>query len=145
MSQQLTAAAVESPPVRKRAWQFGAPAITVAVAAALWAAYKPQQGGPDTGGLAYVIIATVIIGCLIFALLVPARLKAGGTGLPLAILSIPLIYAFWSGLPLITGTAAIALATAHRAPEAEHGGPAISAIVVASLTMAVCVIAVLSG
>ena len=77
---------------------MGAGAIGVAVAAALWAALKPQGNGSDVHGLVYVVAVTVIAGILIFAWLVPARIGRG-TGLPLAVLSVPLLlYAFWSGL-----------------------------------------------
>ena len=96
-------------------------------------------------GLIYVVAVTVIAGILIFAWLVPARIAAGGTGLPLAILSVPLLYAFWSGLPLLVAAAAIVLAVAHRAGDAPHRGRALAAILIAAAVIALTIFAVLVG
>jgi hypothetical protein len=147
MNEQLAAAPATASVSggRRRALQVGAAATVLAVAAALWAAYKPQAGGADTPGLIYVIAAAVIAGGLIFAWLVPARMAAGGTGLPLAVLSVPLIYAFWSGLPLITAAAAILLAVSYRAGSGARKGRALAAILISMPVMAVTIIAVLLG
>jgi hypothetical protein len=131
--------------VRRRALLVGSAATALAVAAALWDAFKPQAGGADTGGLLYVLAAAVVVGALVFAWLVPARLAAGGTGLPLAIVSVPLIYAFWSGLPLITAAAAILLAISHRTAGGARSGRALAAIIVSALAIALTVAAVLLG
>ena len=50
MNEQLAAApgAASVSAARRRALQVGAAATVLAVAAALWAAYKPQAGGADT-------------------------------------------------------------------------------------------------
>jgi hypothetical protein len=130
---------------RRLALRAGTAATAVAVGGALWDALKPQSGGSDLHGLAYVLAVTVIAGVLIFALLVPARITAGGTGLPLAILSVPLIYAFWSGLPIITAAAAVVLAISHRAGGGTRPGQALAAILISATVIAVTVIAVLFG
>ncbi len=148
MNEQLATApplAVPAAGARRRALRAGAAATAVAVAAALWAALKPQGSGSDLHGLIYVVAVTVIAGILIFAWLVPARIAAGGTGLPLAILSVPLLYAFWSGLPLLVAAAAIVLAVAHRAGDGAHRGRALAAILIAAAVIALTIFAVLVG
>jgi hypothetical protein len=147
MNEQLATApaAASASAARRRALQVGAAATALAVAAVLWAAYKPQAGGSDTQDLIYVIAAAVIAGGLLFAWLVPVRIAAGGTGLPLAVLSVPLIYVFWSGLPLITAAAAILLAVSHRAGGGARRGRALAAILISVPVMALTIIAVLLG
>jgi hypothetical protein len=86
---------------RRRTYVIGACSTAIAVGGALWAVLK--SGTADKSqldSLAYVVIATLIVGVVVFAWLVPSRIAAGGTGLPLALVSVPLLYAFWSGIPL---------------------------------------------
>jgi high-affinity Fe2+/Pb2+ permease len=45
-----------------------------------------------------VAAVAVIVGVVLFAWLVPNRVAARSTGLTLAIISVPLLYAFWSAL-----------------------------------------------
>jgi hypothetical protein len=130
---------------RRLALRAGTAATAIAAGAALWAALKPQSGGSDLHGLAYVLAVTVIAGALIFVWLVPARVAAGGSGLPLAILSVPLIYAFWSGLPIVTAAASMVLATSHRAGGGTRPGQALAAILISATVIAATIIAVLFG
>ncbi len=95
--------------------------------------------------LAYVAGAALIVGIVLFAWLVPARIASRGTGLPFALVSIPLLYAFWSGIPILVGVAAILIGTAHRAAGAPKRGRALAAILVGALVALLTLTARLFG
>jgi hypothetical protein len=95
--------------------------------------------------LPYVAGAALIVGAVVFAWLVPARIAASGSGLPFAIVSVPLMAAFWSALPLLVGVAAILVVTAHRAAGGTRRGRALAAIIIACVTGGLTIMAVLAG
>jgi hypothetical protein len=131
---------------RRRTYVIGACSTAIAVGGALWAVLK--SGTADKSqldSLAYVVIATLIVGVVVFAWLVPSRIAAGGTGLPLALVSVPLLYAFWSGIPLLVGVAAILIGTAHRQTRSPKPGRALASVLVGSLVAVLTVAAILFG
>jgi hypothetical protein len=149
MNEQLirtpaVAAAATTGPARRRTRWVGAVTTAVAVAGVVWAVVKPPSiDATQLQTLPYVAAVAVIVGALLFGWLVPARLAAGDTGLPLAILAVPMVLAFWSGLPILFAGAAILLASAHRSARGGSPGRALAAIVLATLTTAAAVTAIL--
>lgn len=142
--------AVTHPPAvaqsRRGTYLIGACSTAVAVGGALWAVLK--SGTADTSqldSLAYVVIAALIVGVVLFAWLVPSRIAAGGTGLPFALVSVPLIYVFWSGIPLLMGVAAILVGTAHRQTGRPKPRHALASVLVGSLVTVLTAAAILFG
>jgi hypothetical protein len=131
---------------RRRAYLIGAAATAVAVGGTLWAVLK--GGSSDQSqldSLAYVAGAALIVGIVLFSWLVPARIAARGTGLPFALVSIPLLYAFWSGIPILVGVAAILIGAAHRASGAPKRGRALAAMLVGAAVALLTLAAILFG
>ena len=89
--------------------------------------------------------AALIVGVVLFAWLVPSRIASGGTGLPFALVSIPLLYAFWSGIPILVGVAAILIGVAHRGSGAPKRGRALTAIVIGAVIALLNTAAILVG
>ena len=150
MDTTMTAAALSSPPdasaARRRSLVFGAIATAIAIGGALWAVLKvAHPEASQLNSLPYVAGAAVIVGVMLFAWLVPARTAAGGSGLPFAIVSIPLMVAFWSALPLLVAVAAILVGTAHRASGGTKRGRALAAIIIGCVTGGLTIVAVLVG
>ena len=133
-------------PTRRRTYVIGACSTAIAVGGALWAVLK--SGTADKGqldSLAYVIAAALVVGVVVFTWLVPSRIAAGGTGLPFALVSIPLLYAFWSGIPLLIGVAAILIGAAHRRTRRPKPGRALASVLVGSFVAVLTVAAILFG
>jgi hypothetical protein len=131
---------------RRRAYVVGGLTTAVAVGGTLWAVLKAgTTGNSDLSSLAYVAAAALIVGVVLFVWLVPARITAGGSGLPFALVSVPLIYAFWSGLPLLVGVAAIQVATAHRSSGGAKRGRALAAIIIGAVTAILTIAGILVG
>ena len=131
---------------RRRTYLVGAAATAIAVGGTLWAVLK--SGGADKSqldSLAYVAAAALIVGVVLFAWLVPNRITAGGTGLPFALISVPLLYAFWSGLPIVVGVAAVLIGAAHRASRGPRSGRALAAILIGASISALTLAAILIG
>ena len=131
---------------RRRTYLIGAAATAVAIGGTLWAVLK--GGSSDKSqldSLAYVAGAALVVGIVLFSWLVPARIAARGTGLPFALVSIPLLYAFWSGIPILVGVAAILVGAAHRASGAPKRGRALAAILVGAVVALLTLAAVLFG
>ncbi len=150
MNERMTATPARAIPVssaiRRRSLGVGAAATTVAAAGVLWAVLKdPTADSSRTTSLPYVVAVAVIAGGLLFAWLVPARIAANGTGLPLAIASVPLLYAVWSGLPFLLAVAAALLATAHRAAGGTKQGRALAAIIISGPVVVLTVMGILLG
>jgi hypothetical protein len=95
--------------------------------------------------LVYVAAAALVVGIVLFSWLVPARIANRGTGLPFAIVSIPLLYAFWSGIPILVGVAAVLIGAAYRASGAPKRGRALAAIVVGAVVALLTLAAMLFG
>jgi hypothetical protein len=112
----------------------------------VWAVLK--SGTADKSqldSLAYVVVAALIVCVVLSGWLVPNRIAAGGTGLPFALVSVPLLYAFWSGIPLLIGVAAILIGAAHRQVRRPKPGHALASVLVGSLVRVLTVAAILFG
>lgn len=146
----MTAAAPSSAPdtaaARRRSLLVGTAATAIAIGGAAWAVLKAAHPeASQLNSLPYVAGAALIVGAVLFAWLVPARIAASGSGLPFAIVSVPLMAAFWSALPLLVGVAAILVGTAHRAAGGTKRGRALAAIIIACVTGGLTIVAILVG
>jgi hypothetical protein len=86
-----------------------------------------------------------VVGIVVFAWLAPMRIARGGTGLPFAIVSVPLIAAFWSSLSLVVAMAAVTVALAYRDGVGQKRGRAVAALVLGDLASVVTLGAILIG
>lgn len=129
----------------------GALAGTAASSAAL-AAAGTLYGANDWAEIGIVLGAIAVTTLLIFGFVVPRALRkesAGGAALTLSILAVLLVLpAFWSGLPLVLGTAGLVVGNAGR--RASTGaGPCIAATVLGALAvvghLAIYVAAAITG
>jgi hypothetical protein len=131
---------------RRRSLAVGAATVAVAVAAVLFAVLKGgSSDSSEVSTLPYVVAVAVVAGAGIFAWLVPARITAGGTGLPLAIIAIPFLAAFWSALPVLIGVGAILIGAAHRSSGGARPGRALAAIIVGAVVAVATIGAVVVG
>lgn len=85
------------------------------------------------------VVVELVAGALLFGLVVPRGLRkatAGGRGIAMGIVAVLLVVpAFWTGLPLLLGSAAALLGAAGR--RADRGaGSAIAALVLGLLGVA---------
>lgn len=92
----------------------------------------------DWAEAAFSVSIIVVVTAVVWGYVVPRALRkesAGGTALCLAIpAALVVVPAFWSGLPLVLGVAALLVGNAgRRAP--SGAGKCIAAIVVAALTV----------
>lgn len=131
---------------RRRTYLIGAAATAVAVGGTLWAVLKGGTSDKSQlDSLVYVAAAALVVGIVLFSWLVPARIANRGTGLPFAIVSIPLLYAFWSGIPILVGVAAVLIGAAYRASGAPKRGRALVAILVGAVVALLTLAAMLFG
>ncbi len=148
MNTELTAQPETAAPtaIRRRSLWVGAVTTIVGVAGVLWAVLKSSTAdSSETSSLPYVAAVAVIVGVVLFAWLVPNRVAARSTGLTLAIISVPLLYAFWSALPLLVAVAAIVIATAYRPANGARRGRRLAALIVAVPVALVTLLAILVG
>lgn len=112
--------------------------LATAALAAGWTAY----GAHDLQEIAIVVAAIAVTAALVYGVVVPRALaRAEGTGagaaalalaVPAVLLTLP---AFWTGLPLVLGVAAVMVGNAgRRAP--RGGGKAIAGMVLGLLAVA---------
>lgn len=107
--------------------------VVVAVAAGCTA-----LGAHDWGELAGVGVGLVLVGGLVYFLALPRARRTRsegawslGLGIPAALLTAP---AFWSGLPLVLGVAAVLLGNEGRLAE-RGSGKAIAGLVLGALAV----------
>lgn len=130
---------------RRRTMLVGAAVTAVAVAGTLWAVLKSGTGdSSQVSTLPYVAAAALVVGVVLFAWLVPSRISARGTGLPFALVSIPLIAVYWSALPLLLAAAGVLIGLEHRAGGAKRGR-ALAAVVIGSIVGVLTIAAILIG
>jgi hypothetical protein len=145
---ELTASAIATRPsgIRRLSLTVGAVTTVVAVAGVLWAVLKGSSADADqVSSLPYVASAAAIVGAVLFAWLVPVRAAAGSTGLAFALVSVPLLWAFWSGLPLLVAVAGVVIAARYRAAGGAHKGRALAAMIVGSAVGILTLAALLLG
>ena len=111
-------------------------AVGLGVGTALVSAASVTLFAHDWGEIVVVLGAIAVVTGIVYGVVVPRGLRrgsAGGAALTCAILAALLaLPAFWSGLPLVLGVAAMLLGNAGRT--AAHGsGKCIAAIVVGAL------------
>jgi hypothetical protein len=132
--------------LRRRSLAVGALATAVTVAAVLFAVLKsPHPDSSQTSTLPYVAGAVVLAGIVVFGWLVPMRMAARGTGLPFAIVSVPFVAAYWSGLSIVIAAGAILVALTHRADAGQKRGRALAAVILGALVLVVTLGAIVVG
>ncbi len=132
--------------IRRRSLTVGAAATAVTVAGVLFAVLKSNNAhSSQLSSLPYVVAAVVLVSALTFAWLVPARVSAAGTGLPLAIVSVPLIAVYWSGISIVVGVGAILVALAYREGTGPKRRRALAAAVVGGLASLITLVAMVIG
>jgi hypothetical protein len=131
---QVIAGTPSSVNARVNSIRWGLAALVVAAALAVLGAYgdpHPKASQEQAVPFICAVLAALAIG--IFGILVPAGLRgatahpgrASGWGLALSVLGVVAVpVAFWSGLPLLLGTAGVLLGSAGRraARDAGRGG-----------------------
>lgn len=100
---------------RARAARVGAVATVLAMALIVYGTYGDSKA-PDSqkSGMPSVLVMAAVVSIIMFGVLVPLALRAVGVGGPggrrwaicLTIVSVLGLGVFWSGLPLIAGSAA---------------------------------------
>lgn len=131
---------------RRRSYYVGAAATALAVAGTQWAVLKdPHADSSQLNSLLYVAAAALIVGAALFAWLVPARIAANGTGLAFAIVSVPLLVAYWSALPMLFAIAAILVATAYRRSHTVKAGRSLTAVIIAGAVLIATIVGILLG
>ena len=124
----------------------GAATTALAVAGVLFAVLKSSDAdASQRHSLPYLAAIALVAGIAVFGWLVPNRVAARSTGLPLALVSIPLIVAYWSALPLIGGVAAVLVATAYRDGDGPHQRRALAATVIGVAVSLLTVAAIIFG
>jgi hypothetical protein len=130
----------------RRSLIVGAATTAVTIAGVLFAVLKaPGADSSQTSSLPFVAGAAVVVAVVIFAWLAPARMAANGTGLPFAIVSLPFIAVFWSGISIIIAAAAVLVGFAYRASSGPKQGRALAAIIVGSLVAVLTLGAIVVG
>jgi hypothetical protein len=134
------------PGARRRSLTIGAATTAVVVAGVLFAVLKSSNAdSSQLNSLPYVVATAVIVSALTFGWLVPARVSAAGTGLPWALVSVPLIAVYWSGISIVVGVGAILIALAYREGTGPKRRRALAAIIVGSLASLVTLLAMVIG
>jgi hypothetical protein len=109
---------------------LGVLAAAAAVALGVYGAYgDPTAPDNQKSAVPFVAAMAVAVAAVVFGLLVPrglASLRRGGSGarrwaLGHSIVALILIPVFWSGIPLVVGSAGLTLGLAGRRAAAEHG------------------------
>jgi hypothetical protein len=119
------------------------PAVSIVAAIGAGAVANFKGGGGDNGGVGpfFVDLAVcLVVAAVLYLRVVPRNAGSTRTAWILALLSVLTLAAFWSGVPLVFGLAAVAVAT----PEPRTGART-AAIVVAALACLADVAAVILG
>ena len=120
--------------LRRRSLIVGAATTAVTIAGVLYAVLKgPSTDSSQLGSLPLVAAAVVVVAVVVFAWLAPARMAASSTGLLFAIVSLPFIAAFWSGISIIIAAGAILVGFAYRDSAGPKQGRALAAIIIGGL------------
>lgn len=117
---------------RIRGLRWGAPAVLAAAALATLGVYGDNtltsaQQAHQEAALPWVIAVAVIVGGLLFGLAVPRLLHSrsiGGWALALGLAGVATLAAFWSGLPVVFGAAALLAGLTGRRLARVDGNPA---------------------
>jgi hypothetical protein len=132
--------------LRRRSVIVGAATTAITIAGVLYAVLKSSSAdSSQLSSLPFVAGAAVVVAIVVFAWLVPARMAANGTGLLFAIVSLPFIAAFWSGISIIIAAGAVLVGLAYRASAGPKQGRALAAIVIGGLVAVLTLGAIVIG
>jgi hypothetical protein len=133
MTQTISSAKTETASTdRTRSLRWGAPAVLAAAALSVFSVYgdgtlSGAQQASQESALPWIIVGTVIVAGLLFGLGVPRLLHSrsmSGWSLALGVAGIVTLGAYWSGLPIVFGAAALLVATTARRAARVDGNPA---------------------
>jgi hypothetical protein len=136
---------------RIRSLRWGAPAVVAAAALSVFSVYgdgtlSGSQQASQEAALPWIIAVAVIVGGLLFGLAVPRLLRSrsmSGWALALGLVGVVALVAYWSGLPVVFGAAALLVGINARRLARVDGGTArlaTSATVVSLLAIAAGII-----
>ena len=112
---------------RARSARVGGVATILAAALVVYGTYGDSQASDSQkSGMPFVLVMVAVAAAIVFGLLAPIAIRAVEAGRPagtrwalgLGIASVVSLVAFWSGLPLLLGSAGALVAKAGR----EHTG-----------------------
>jgi hypothetical protein len=117
---------------RIRSLRWGAPAVVAAAALSVFSVYgdgtlSASQQASQEAALPWIIAVAVIVAGLLFGLAVPRLLRSqstSGWALALGLIGILTLAAYWSGLPIVFGAAALLAGTTARRLARVDGGTA---------------------
>jgi hypothetical protein len=117
---------------RIRILRWGTPAVLAAAALSIFSVYgdgtlSGAQQANQEAALPWIIVVTVIVAALLFGLAVPRLLRSrrmSGWSLALGAAGILVLPAYWSGLGIVLGAAALLTATTARRQARADGTPA---------------------
>jgi hypothetical protein len=141
---------------RTRSLRWGTPAVLTAAALSIFSVYGDRtlsgaQQANQEAALPWIIAVTVLVAGLLFGLAVPRLLRSrrmSGWSLALGVAGILTLPAYWSGLPVIFGAAALLTAVTARRQTRADGNPArlaTAATVVGVLAIAADIIGTILG
>ena len=128
--------------------------MVAAVALSVFSVYADgslsgSQQASQEAALPWIIAVAVIVGGLLFGLVVPRLLRSrsiSGCALALGLAGILTMAAYWSGLPVIFGAAALLVGTTARRAARADGNPsrlATAATVLGVLAIAANIIGII--
>jgi hypothetical protein len=117
---------------RSRSLRWGLPALAAAAAVSVIGVYgdhtlTASQGASQEAALPWIIGVLAVLGGLIFGLGIPRLLRGhspSGWALAAGILGLATLAVYWSGLPVVLGTAALLLGTTGRRNASMQGNTA---------------------
>lgn len=148
MSQTITPATTVPSSPRATSARWGALALVVAVATAIYGAFgDPHPSAQQESAVPFICAVLVVVAAGLYGLLLPAGLRGvaagrwSGAALTLGIVALVLTpVSFWSGLPLVVGTAAAVLGAAGRRTATTGRGRATAAVVLGVLAVVACLV-----
>jgi len=133
MTQTISSAKTETASTdRIRSLRWAAPAVVAAAALSIFSVYgdgtlSASQQASQEAALPWIIAVMVVLSGLLFGLAVPRLLRSrsmSGWALALGLVGILTLPAYWSGLGVIFGAAALLVATTARRAARADGHPA---------------------
>lgn len=121
---------------------IGLVAAVVAALLAVYAVYGDSQAPQhqkDT--LPSVVVSVLVVAALVYGLLVPwaAKRSPGKAGLIVSIIGFLSMAAFWSGLPIVLGSAGAVLGLDAQERVGGKSGKATAAMIVGAVAAALCI------
>lgn len=150
MSDAISMGSTESPSRPGKVWIVGIAAVIAALASTAWGTFSGSTLSESLGE--YLVLAGSIgVAAAVIFVLVGRFLRKGEparsarTGLITGVLGVVTVLVFWSGLPLLFGSAAVlAGSEARRTATGGSRAAAITAMVVGALAVAGAVFAIVT-